>query len=92
MEGLHQAACAVPAALRVSADLTKLERSEQVAEWVRLTDEKRKGAQLAPPGGRQANDVGIKAASRELGIERTDYRLPISCALAQRWIDKERPA
>lgn len=53
------------------AELTVLERSEHVAEWVRLAEE-RKGAQVAPPGGKQPHDKGIKAATRELGIERTE--------------------
>src|SRR5262249_49347502 len=53
------------------AELTALERSEHIAEWVRLTEE-RKGAQLAPPGGQQPYDKGIKAAVRELGVERTE--------------------
>lgn len=52
------------------AELTVLERDEHIAEWVRLAGVC-KGAQLAPPGGAQPNDKGIKAASRELGIERT---------------------
>lgn len=53
------------------AELTVAERSRHVAEWVRLAEE-RKGAQLAPPGGRQPHDRGIKAAARELGIDRTE--------------------
>ena len=53
--------------------LTVLERSEHIAEWVRLTDEKNKVAQLAPPaGGKQPRDKGINAAARELGIDRTE--------------------
>lgn len=52
------------------AELTVLERDEHIAEWVRLAGVC-KGAQVAPPGGAQPNDKGIKAASRELGIERT---------------------
>jgi uncharacterized ParB-like nuclease family protein len=55
------------------ADLTKLERDDMLAEWVQLTVE-RKGGQSAPPGGAQPHDLGIKAASRELGIERTDVK------------------
>jgi ParB family chromosome partitioning protein len=52
------------------ADLTMLERDEHISEWVRLAG-MNKGAQFAPPGGNQPNDKGIKAASRELGVERT---------------------
>ena len=54
------------------AELTVLERSEHIAEWVRLTDGQPK-AQVAPSlhtGGR--SDKGINAAVRELGIGRTE--------------------
>jgi ParB family chromosome partitioning protein len=52
------------------AELSVLERSEHVAEWVRLTDEQ--SAQVAPKGpvGHRPQS-GINAATRELGIERT---------------------
>jgi hypothetical protein len=52
------------------AELTALERSEQIAEWVKLTD---KVVQIAPPpGGVQPADKGIRKASRELGVEKTE--------------------
>ncbi len=54
------------------SELTVLERSEHVAEWIRLTENKL--AQVAPvsdKGGR-GNKGGINAASRDLGVERTD--------------------
>ncbi len=38
---------------------------------MRLTGEQ-KGAQVAPPGGAQPHEKGIKAATRELGIDRTE--------------------
>jgi ParB family chromosome partitioning protein len=47
------------------------ERADHIAEWVRLTGEQ-KGAQVAPPGGKQPHDKGIKAATRELGIDRSE--------------------
>jgi len=53
------------------ADLTALERSEHVAEWVRLAGGT-KVAQVGPPGGKQPRDAGINAATRALGIGRTD--------------------
>jgi hypothetical protein len=62
------------------ADLTALERSEHIAEWVKLTGEKAK-AQVAPSGhtgGRE--NKGINAAVRELGIDRTDAQRSIKVA------------
>jgi ParB family chromosome partitioning protein len=58
------------------AELTPLERAEHVAEWIRLT-EKEVSAQVAPKpqGGRP--ESGIRAAARELGIERTDAQRSI---------------
>lgn len=59
------------------SDLTPLERAEHIAEWIRLTDAKGaegKPAHVAPvsnKGGR-GKESGINAASRELGIERTE--------------------
>ncbi|VTZ27245.1 conserved hypothetical protein [Methylocella tundrae] len=54
------------------AELTALERSELISEWIGLTD---KVGQLAPPlGGIQPNDKGVRRAVRELGIERTEAR------------------
>ena len=52
------------------AELTVTERAEHIAEWVKLTREK--VAQVAPPGGRQPRDQGIRSAVRELGIDRTE--------------------
>jgi ParB family chromosome partitioning protein len=58
------------------AELTPLERAEHVAEWIGLT-EKEVSAQVAPKpqGGRP--ESGIRAAARELGIERTDAQRSI---------------
>lgn len=56
------------------AELTALQRDEHVAEWVRLTDIKGgQVAQVSQKGGR-GKEGGLSAASRELGIERTDAR------------------
>ena len=53
------------------ADLTALERDEQIAEWVRLTAEK--VSQVATPlGGSQPNTKGVRQAERDLGIKRDD--------------------
>ena len=44
-----------------------MERDEQIAEWVRLMEEKNKVAQLAPVYGGRGNEGGVRAATRELG-------------------------
>lgn len=56
------------------AELTALERDEQIAEWVKLAADKEKS--LSQPvtnqkGGRPAT-VGTRAAERDLGINRMD--------------------
>jgi ParB family transcriptional regulator, chromosome partitioning protein len=56
------------------AELSALERAEQLSEWVLLTAEKSKGAQVAPPGGAQPHKKGIKAAVRDLGLKRTELQ------------------
>lgn len=62
------------------ADLTTLQRNEQIAEWIRLTEEQAAdgiSAQVAPKIGRGRPAAGINAASRELGIERTEAQRAI---------------
>src|ERR1700720_3094086 len=62
-------------------DLTKIERSELLAEWVLLTEEEVSG-QLGPKpgtvGGRP--ESGISAASRELGIGRKEAERAVKIA------------
>ena len=60
------------------AELTALERSEQIAEWVELTGEVIGQVAQKPFGGRP--EGGISAASRELGIERTEARRAVKVA------------
>lgn len=63
------------------SELTKLERSDQIAEWVKLCDaERNKQAQVAPVSGGRGNESGINAASRELGIDRTDAQRAVKIA------------
>ncbi|WP_131836074.1 hypothetical protein [Ancylobacter aquaticus] len=50
------------------AELTALERDEQVALWLKLSAEK-VSAQLEPKPGRP--EGGVRAAARELGIDPT---------------------
>lgn len=52
------------------ADLTKLERDEQIAEWIRITE--KLSLQVATKGLGHRPEGGVNAASRELGIEQTD--------------------
>jgi ParB family chromosome partitioning protein len=53
------------------AELTALERDEHIAEWVRLC-EREKPEQFAQVSGGCGKEGGVSAASRELGLERTD--------------------
>lgn len=60
------------------AELTVQQRSEQIAEWVKITEE-RLSAQVAPKTkGRP--ESGVNAASRELGIERTQVQRAVKIA------------
>jgi hypothetical protein len=54
------------------SELTVLERSEHIAEWVRLTENK--GAQVAQVSAKGGRGIegGLSAATRELGIDRTE--------------------
>lgn len=70
------------------AELSTLERSEQIAEWVRLMDEKaRQTAQVAQAvltdgrkAGPQHQPSGISAAARDLGIDRDKARRAVKIA------------
>jgi hypothetical protein len=68
------------------AELTVAERSLQIAEWIRLCQKrdapKDKPAQLEPvsaKGGR-GQEGGIKAAARELGVERNEAQRAVKIA------------
>ncbi|WP_275790498.1 ParB/RepB/Spo0J family partition protein [Pararhizobium gei] len=61
------------------SELTALERDEHVALWVVLNEE-RISAQVAPKMDRGRPEGGINAASRELGIERTDAQRAVKVA------------
>ncbi|MGY3117277.1 hypothetical protein ACVWXQ_001212 [Bradyrhizobium sp. S3.14.4] len=61
------------------AELTVLQRDEQIARWIELTtikpdisDDDAKPAQAAQVSGGRGKKGGLSEASRELGIERTD--------------------
>ena len=54
------------------ADLSRLERDEQIAEWVRLTEGVSRQVVAKPEGGRP--ESGAAAASRELGMDKRDVQ------------------
>ena len=56
------------------ADLTALERAEHTEELRTLVQFKAEGVQVAPPGGRQPKDVGIKKSAKALGLTREEIR------------------
>jgi ParB family transcriptional regulator, chromosome partitioning protein len=60
------------------ADLTELERNEQIAEWIALSKKHGHCAQVST-GGR-GNEGGVSKAARELGIERTEARRAVKVA------------
>lgn len=60
------------------ADLSKLERDENVAEWVKLTEQVSRQIDAKPQGGRP--EGGVRAASRELGIPEADARRAVHVA------------
>lgn len=68
------------------AELTTIERSEQVAEWIELTEEKAVSAQLEPKLSARGRDgegrpeSGIKAAARELAIDRNEAQRAVKIA------------
>jgi hypothetical protein len=64
------------------AELTKLERSDQIAEWVKLCDEEREkvSSQLEtkPEGG--SPEEGKRTAARELGLDNDEVNRSVKIA------------
>lgn len=60
------------------AELSKLERDENVAEWIKITE--KQSVQLAPKGLGHRPEGGISAAARELGVEETDAKRAVKVA------------
>jgi ParB-like chromosome segregation protein Spo0J len=60
------------------AELTKLERDEQVAEWIRLTEEASSQVATKPKDGRP--ESGVRAAARELGVDKDDAHRAVKVA------------
>jgi ParB-like chromosome segregation protein Spo0J len=56
------------------ADLTALQRAEHVTELVQGVLQGAEGVQVAPPGGQQPHDRGIKKAAKALGFTRDEVR------------------
>jgi hypothetical protein len=61
------------------AELTKLERDENIAEWIKITDRVH-AVQSAPHGKAGQQPGGISAAARELGVEETDAKRAVKVA------------
>lgn len=63
------------------ADLTKLERDEQVAEWIKITDRvSNSQSESLRADGRGGRPRGIENAARELGVERQDAHRAVKVA------------
>lgn len=61
------------------AELSALERDDQVAQWVKLRAEKVSAqTEAKPQGGRP--ESGVRAAARELGLEKEDARRAVKVA------------
>jgi ParB/Sulfiredoxin domain len=62
-------------------ELTALERDEQVARWVHLIKKRKVSQTETPlPGGPQPSSKGVRAAERELGIDKSDASRALSVA------------
>jgi hypothetical protein len=64
------------------AELTKLERSDQVAEWVKLCDEEPEKVssqvEIKPEGG--SPEEGERTAARELGLDKEEINRSVKIA------------
>jgi ParB family chromosome partitioning protein len=61
------------------AELSSLDRSDHIARWIELTGE-RISAQSEPKTERGRPESGIRAAARELGIDRSDAQRAVKVA------------
>jgi hypothetical protein len=67
------------------AELTATERAENIAEWIAITERLQSGQSAQneskrPDGRGHRSQSGVRAASRELGIERTEIQCSIKIA------------
>jgi ParB family transcriptional regulator, chromosome partitioning protein len=60
------------------AELTALERSEHVAEWIRLTEAEHVSGQVEPKLGRP--EGGVRGAAREINVDRNEARRAVKIA------------
>jgi ParB family transcriptional regulator, chromosome partitioning protein len=65
------------------ADLTELQRKEEIAEWIAITEAEQNEGVLSqiepkPRGGRP--ESGVRAAARELGVERNEAQRAVKVA------------
>ena len=67
----------------VRKELTDVERAEQIARRIGLTEEQKQTAQVAPPDANRYHKRGIRQAARELGIERRPIQRSIPSRGAQ---------
>jgi ParB/RepB/Spo0J family partition protein len=61
------------------AELSVLERDEQIARWVDLTNQKARQLS-APVGGAQPKEEGKRKAAKELGVDEADVRRAVKVA------------
>jgi len=61
------------------ADLTALQRDEQLARWIELTDRKPFQPETVSKGGR-GKQSGVNAAARELGVSKPDAHRAVKVA------------
>ena len=68
------------------AELTALERSEQIARWVELVEAKKAAEEMrqadafSKQGAGRGNEGGVRAASRDLGLSEPDARRAVKVA------------
>lgn len=74
------------------SDLTTLERSEQVAEWIKLTGDKmRQLDAVSPAVGGRGKEGGRRAAAREIGVNEPGARRAEKIAALPPEANAQRP-
>jgi hypothetical protein len=57
------------------AELTKLERAEQIEEWRKLREAEKGAKNLHPSGNTQPHDRGVSETAEELGVHRFEVQM-----------------